>query len=253
MDKYRYIDEENYDQKIGNREDTWKYYSKKTIKKKNLFGTCEVIGYMDVGRINTGTLELNDEEKTIRFQKYEKLNPMLFRTKGYIVCEDGDTQLIRLVEKSRCLYAVLAVALIAAITAGTYWWMNRDTGPRFEEAAIAYKMPEGTPANDDETKIMLPGYGDLPMDADTDELYAALINPEGNQCYFKYKIVLKEGNKTIYESDLIKPGTAVTNVKLNQRITKGTYDINIVVLAYSIEDYKQQLNGGVIETKLISK
>lgn len=80
-----------------------------------------------------------------------------------------------------------------------------------------------------------------------------MVNPEGNQCYFKYEITLKDSGKTIYESDFIKPGTAVTNVKLNQTMENGVYDISISIVAYDLEDYEEQLNGGVVETTLVVK
>lgn len=252
MEECNYILKDDYDETYkDNRGNVWGYYSSKAAEKNNLLNSLEVIGYI-VKRNHTGNLELKDKEKSLYFHEDEKLNPLLFKTIGYMVCGDG--QMIRVIEKSNHfpVFAIV-VLLIIALAAGAYWLSNRDSGPVFEDSAIAYKMPEGTPANNDETKIMIPGYGDLPIKADTDELYAALINPEGNQCYFKYKIVLKEGNQTVYESDLIKPGTAVTNVKLNQPIKKGSYDIKIVVLAYSLDDYEQQLNGGVVETKLIAK
>lgn len=254
MSIINYVIKDDYDKKFSDANgNEWRYYSKKTAKKNGILDVCAVIGDLDRKRNTNSETSIEHQGKTLHYHNTKSLNPLLFNIKGYMVCDADNGKLIRVIEKSNRLAALLITMVLILGASGVFWWMNRDTGPTIESEAIAYKMPEGTPANDDPNKIMIPGYGELPMQANTDEVYAALVNPEGNQCYFKYEITLKDSGKTIYESDFIKPGTAVTNVKLNQTMENGVYDISISIVAYDLEDYEEQLNGGVVETTLVVK
>lgn len=250
--EYKYIEKDDYDKKIRDKfGDEWSYYSKSAAKE--LLNSCEVIGDIDFNRQSVHGKILQKDDNILSFNDVHKLNPLTMSVDGYMVANEDEPVLLRVVKKNNRMPILLVTLILIATASGVFWWMNRDSGPVLEDEAIAYKMPEGVPANTDPNKIALPGYGDLTIQAGTDELYAALVNPEGNQCYFKYRVILKDGNKVLYESNLIKPGMAVTNVKLNQKIERGTYDMQLVVLTYSLDDYKNQLNGGVIETKLIAK
>lgn len=250
MTEWNYTVRDDYDKKYTDRSgNEWKYYSNKFSKKNRLTDKYEIVGDIYIKKQNLSKNVLRNGDLKQFLLQSRKLNPLFFKKDGYILSEN---QLIRVVKKSRIPIVFIVVLILILSCSGIWWWMNRDKGPVLEDDAIAYKMPKGV-ANGDKSKIMIPGYGNMPMKADSNELYAALINPEGNLCYFKYRIVLKDGNRTIYESDLIKPGMAVTNVKLNQKIKKGSYPVNIEVLAYSLDDYEKQLNGGVIDTLLIAK
>lgn len=249
---YKYIEKDDYDKRIKDKAgQKWNCYSKSAAKE--LIESYEIVGDMDMNRQNIHGTALKSDGKTLYFNNVHKLNPLFMSVEGYMIANEEEPVLVRVVKRNNRMPVLLMALLLLATASGVFWWMNRDSGPALEDEAIAYKMPDGIPSNTDPTKIAIPGYGDLTIQAGTDELYAALVNPEGNQCYFKYRVVLKDGNKIVYESDLIKPGMAVTNVKLNQKINAGVYDIQLVVLAYSLDDYEKQLNGGVIETKLVAK
>lgn len=253
--EYKYLEKADYDKKIkDNTGDEWSCYSKKAARRNSLLKNWNIIGEIDINRQSRHGTEVKVCDKNLYFNNVHKRNPLFMSVVGYMLIEGQETAVVRIVKKNNRMPLFLLALLLIATATGLFWWMNKQgDGPILEDEAIAYKMPDGAKANDDPTKIMIPGYGELPIQAGTDELYAALLNPEGNQCYFKYRIILKEGNEIVYESNLIKPGMAVTNVKLNRRIDAGVYDIKLVVLAYSLDDYENQLNGGVVETKLVAK
>lgn len=251
---YKYIQKDDYDRNMKDKTGhEWYFYSKNIAKRNNLIDAYEIIGDIDINRVSSHGTVLKNDEESINFNNVHKLNPLIMSVEGYMVANEEEPVLIRIVKRNHRIPVLLVTLILIATASGIFWWMNRDSGPILEDEAIAYKMPDEVPANTDPNKILIPGYGELPIKAGTDELYAALLNPEGNQCYFKYRIVLTDGNKIVYESNLIKPGMAVTNVKLNQKIDAGVYDVKLVVLAYSLDDYENQLNGGVVETKLIAK
>lgn len=86
------------------------------------------------------------------------------------------------------------------------------------------------------------------MAAETDTAYVALWNPPTNPCYFQFQVTYE--GETLYESGLIEPGKAVTEVPLGRTFEAGTYDLKIVIKTFSLEDAKTPMNGGNIECTL---
>ena len=59
--------------------------------------------------------------------------------------------------------------------------------------------------------IKIPGYPSITIAANTKNVTMALLNPEGNPCYFKFEIVLKDTDENIFESKYVEPGKAITD------------------------------------------
>ena len=256
MERLEYSERSDYDKilKVSDGE-PWRYYSKKKMKEVAIIEESDILGDLDPKYKGRSFRQLKrDSDGFLKLRRYVKRNSMTYKVCGYMICDvEGEEGVVRVIRKRAIGKLIAAIIILALILAGLFWWLNRDSGPQFEEAAIAYKMPAGTPKNEDKSKLLIPGYGDLVIEAGTSNLYVALINPEGNEAYFKYRIVLKKNSEILYESALLKPGTAVTDVKLKRTIEKGTYDVKIVVLPYALDDYQRKLNGGVVETTLIAK
>ena len=100
--------------------------------------------------------------------------------------------------------------------------------------------------------IKIPGYPSITIAADTENVKMALLNPEDNPCYFKFEIVLKDSNETIFESKYVEPGKAITDVTLTQPLSEGEYPAIIKISTLSL-DGKNPLNGANVETVLIAK
>ena len=90
----------------------------------------------------------------------------------------------------------------------------------------------------------------LEMNEETQTVDAALLNPDGNECYFKYIITLKENGEELYRTGLIKPGTAVVGFKSVKKLEKGSYPIVIKIEAADLKDTEHLYNGGAIEADL---
>ena len=56
----------------------------------------------------------------------------------------------------------------------------------------------------------------------------------------------------VYESGLIPPGNAITEVHFNRTFSKGTYPIIVSISSFDLTDPEAQLNGGEIEAQLIA-
>ena len=170
---------------------------------------------------------------------------------GDIPCEDKDgTPLYVRIIGRNWLKILLPLLILAALVAGgILWYLSQNSGPRLDENAIAYQMPNGM-KNEDPSQIMLPGFGTIEMEAGQRTVEAALVNPEGNPCYFKYSISLEESGEVIYESGWLEPGTAVTEWAISEELEPGDHPISILVDTGSLEDYEQEMNKGTIKATL---
>ena len=104
----------------------------------------------------------------------------------------------------------------------------------------------------EEVGIKIPGYPSITIPKDTTNVTMALLNPEGNPCYFKFEIVLKDSGETIFESKYVPPGDAITDVTLNHALSEGEYDATIMITTIAL-DQITPLNGANVETVIIAK
>ena len=104
----------------------------------------------------------------------------------------------------------------------------------------------------EEVGIKIPGYPSITIAKDTENVKMALLNPEGNPCYFKFQIVLKETGETIYESQYVPPGDVISDVTLTRPLEEGEYDATIMISTIAL-DQETPLNGANVETVLIAK
>ncbi len=104
----------------------------------------------------------------------------------------------------------------------------------------------------EEVGIKIPGYPSITIQKDTTDVKMALLNPEGNPCYFKFTIVLKDSGETIYESKYVPSGQSITDVTLKKPLPEGEYPATIKISTIAL-DQETPLNGANVETVLIAK
>ena len=85
------------------------------------------------------------------------------------------------------------------------------------------------------TKIVFP--------ANETEVKIVLLNPEGNPCYFRYTLRVGEEKEVLYQSGLIPPGMAVTDLTLARALEEGEYALEIVVETFSQDEERIPMNG----------
>ena len=100
--------------------------------------------------------------------------------------------------------------------------------------------------------IKIPGYPSITLPKDQKTVNVALLNPEGNPCYFTFEIVLKDTGESIYKSKLVPPGKAITEITMSRALTAGEYDATIKITTTSVAD-GSAMNGANVETVLIVK
>ncbi len=100
--------------------------------------------------------------------------------------------------------------------------------------------------------IKIPGFSIINVEKDSDEVNIVLQNPDGNPCYFIYKLILDDNDEVLYESKLIPPGKAINGISLNKTFKEGEYKATFNVSTISIKD-GSPMNGANIKMTLIVK
>ena len=98
--------------------------------------------------------------------------------------------------------------------------------------------------------IKIPGYPSITLPADTENVTVALLNPEGNPCYFTFELVLTDTGEVLYTSGMVAPGKVLTDITLSRPLAAGEYNATIRISTASLED-GSAMNGANVETLLI--
>ena len=97
--------------------------------------------------------------------------------------------------------------------------------------------------------IRIPGYPSITIPADTKDVTVNLMNPEGNPCYFTFTLVLKDTDETIYQSKMVEPGKAITQITLSKELSAGEYPAILKISTAAMDDGRA-MNGANVETVL---
>ena len=113
------------------------------------------------------------------------------------------------------------------------------------------KLPDKTD-NAPAAGIKIPGYPSITLPKDQKTINVALLNPEGNPCYFTFEIVLKDTGERLYKSKLVPPGKAITEITMSKALPAGEYNATIKITTASLTD-GSAMNGANVETVFIVK
>lgn len=211
----------------------------------------KVVGDVCVGRAQQAIMQMAAqlEDGTVdHIMVYPYKEKLGFTEKivGYIPDADQGGRYARIVKRTRAkiLVPILLLLLLAGV-ALFYFRPWQQNVPGLDQAAIAYQMPNGV-KNEDPTQIMMPFFDAIEV-TNQGQGKVALLNPDGNECYFKYTLVRKDNGQAVYESGLIKPGMAVAEWYLNTDLEPGEYEATLQVETFDLQDYTQQANGSNFE------
>lgn len=183
---------------------------------------------------------------------YTRKNSWIKKSIGYIKVKDetGETWFIRVLTNAWIRPFLLLCMLMAgtSIFLGGMWFAKQDETPGLDQTAVSYHI-DGV-RNTDPESILLPGISRLKVKAGEVRIHTALVNPEGNTCYFKYIIQLADTKEVLYTSGLIEPGKAVTEFELIRMLEPGEYPVTIIVETRDTEDYETVYNAGNIDAVL---
>ena len=162
--------------------------------------------------------------------------------------------------KKPLIIIIIVILVIAAAGAVLYfnwgnWFGNNPAQNTNSDFVIDPNAGDGsapTQAPQKAESIQIPGYPSITIAANTPNVTMALLNPEGNPCYFKFEIVLKDTDETIYESQFVPPGKTITDVALTRGLSEGEHPATIKISTVAL-DKETPLNGANVETVLIAK
>lgn len=150
---------------------------------------------------------------------------------------------------------IAVCACILLLGAGLYLMRNnkQETQESPDSAFVPDLDPDASTQEAEESDppegIRIPGYPSITIPADTKEVTVNLMNPEGNPCYFTFELVLKDSNETIYQSKMVEPGKAITEITLSRTLTAGTYPAVLKITTAALSD-GTAMNGANVETTL---
>lgn len=162
---------------------------------------------------------------------------------------------------SKKIIAVLIVLIVVLISAGiisVVCLMNSSSEQQNDTANLSGVVFDNNASHYEETVadkggektgIKVPGYSDITISSDSDNIPITLLNPEGNPCNFKFTLEIAETGEILCTTDYVKPGDAIKGVELNNRIPKGSYTLIINIKTASL-DTGAEMNGAQVKTKL---
>lgn len=175
--------------------------------------------------------------------------------------EQKQTQSITISKRTLIIIIAVILAFIAGAMTLAFNWNNwfgdkpaitDPVKPDIDSGAVDWPGSEPPDKGGASSGIKIPGYPSITIAANTKDVTMALLNPEGNPCYFTFEIVLKDSGETIYTSKQVPPGKVISNVTLNRALSPGEYDAIIKITTNSTKDM-HAMNGANVETVLIVK
>lgn len=246
--QYHYISEKDYDKESSFEDLQLGYFSKKAMSQRYPKGGFVVLGGIGCDAKEAIGSFLYEGKEVPYYELHHQR--FAYGVKGYLSL--GQNQYIAIEHKTLSRNLMLSMGGIIAIVALIYVVIMAIPESGIDRNAKDYTPPVGVNVETDPNHIALPGYEKIEMKANSDTAYVALWNPPNNPCYFKFNIRLAETQELLYESELIPPGKAVTEIKFSQAFKKGTYPIIIDVLTFSLEDKAVPLNGGSINSMIVA-
>lgn len=164
----------------------------------------------------------------------------------------NDQQHSRRTRRIAIAVLVLLVLIGAAVAATVFLMQPKNDGVRIDPAAAEYSIPGYENPSGEQGRIRIPTYSEWDMPAGTDTVDVPLINTEGNPCYMRFTVKLKDGGEVLYQSELVPPGQAIPSMRLNRTLDAGTYPVVVTIGTYSLDDPSQPLNGAELGTKIVA-
>ena len=88
-------------------------------------------------------------------------------------------------------------------------------------------------------QIQIAGFSSWHVPAgQAEDLPVYLHNPDGNPCYFSFRIALADTGETLYQSDMVPPGETIRQVDLTHSLDSGTYDAVVYITTNALDDGK---------------
>lgn len=123
---------------------------------------------------------------------------------------------------------------------------NENAGISIDKNAQEYEDEESE--TEKTASIRFPGYPEITVSEEQNDIPIVLTNPDVNPCYFQFTVSLDDGDP-VYESEWVKPGDAIRGFEMDAPLNPGDYEMSISIATKSL-DTEQTMNGGNVKTTL---
>lgn len=159
----------------------------------------------------------------------------------------------RFKRKWRIGLAVLILAVGGAVIAATTFLTQvKNDDVRIDPAAAEYSIPGYENPSGEQGRIRIPTYSEWDIQAGADTVEVPLVNTEGNPCYMRFTVKLKDSGEVLYQSGLVPPGQAIPSIHLSRTLGAGTYWVTVSINTFSLDDSSQPLNGAELGTRIVA-
>lgn len=219
-----YLSKKEYSQKIDeakNNNERIEMLGYTTLKDNAIKNDCEyddnVLGLLVKDSCSLSTVERSKKKfRSVKGYLYTGYN-------RYVAIEKFNPLIIFLFVFLGLLCAFVALGYFAKGDNPIKPWI-----PVFEEVVDSEETKDN-----DVPDIVAPGFTTWYVPAGkTQKISTYLTNPDGNPCYFEYKIYLEDSGELLYKSNMVKPGTTLKKINLNKALSAGNYDAVILVSSY---------------------
>ena len=152
--------------------------------------------------------------------------------------------------------AILSVILVVTVVS-TLFFVNKvkeNVELDFDPNAQVYSGEDPENIGGAETGVAIPGYGELSISANTQNIDLIFLNPSSNgesekTYYLTFELILKDTGESLWKSGKVRPGYSVNQEVLKRALPAGTYDVIIKTQPYTAEG--ATANSANMETTLV--
>lgn len=160
-------------------------------------------------------------------------------------------------QKKHIVIGIIAAVVIIGIAVLAGMKLSRsqqqDTfTPDLEQGTSAWsgdQLPDKSADTGEAVGIKIPGYPSISLPANQQTVQVALLNPEGNPCYFTFELVLSDTDEVLYTSKQVPPGQMIEEITLTRPLEAGQYNATLRITTASLQD-GSAMNGANVETIL---
>ena len=158
-------------------------------------------------------------------------------------------------QKKHIVIGIIAavVIIVTAVLAGMKLSRSQQQDtftPDLEQGTSAWsgdQLPDKSADSGEAVGIKIPGYPSISLPANQQTVQVALLNPEGNPCYFTLELVLSDTDEVLYTSKQVPPGQMIEEITLTRPLEAGQYNATLRITTASLQD-GSAMNGANVET-----
>lgn len=152
------------------------------------------------------------------------------------------------------LYSLLIIGFLMIIISLSFKSCDNQNYNRNDYNGVKWNGSQQISVPTNQKYITVSGINDLVFTANNTKQYVNFENPKENDCLMDIKILLQENktDKTIWQTENVKPDYGIYEVELNSTLSVGEYPA-YVVLEFKTLDGNTKLNSATFKINITVK